>query len=121
MINKEGSIKKGWGSEYIFVSNEWYCMKELRFHKKDANFSMHFHRDKLETWLVMQGSFRLDVIDTNTAQIVSHILSPGFVWTNTPLLPHKLTALEDDSVILEVSTPDHSEDNFRVAKGDSQT
>ena len=36
------------------------------------------------------------------------------------MLPHQLVAIEDDSIIIEVSTPDSVEDNYRIGKGDSQ-
>ena len=39
----------------------------------------------------------------------------------TPLTPHQLEALEEGSIIIEVSTPDSVEDNYRVMPGDSQT
>jgi hypothetical protein len=36
------------------------------------------------------------------------------------MTPHKLIALEDDSEIMEVSTRDSAEDNYRIGDGDSQ-
>ena len=42
-------VKKGWGSEIIFANNEKYCGKVLHF-KKGAKFSMHFHKEKEETY-----------------------------------------------------------------------
>jgi hypothetical protein len=38
-----------------------------------------------------------------------------------PGYPHQLQAAEDNSIIVEVSTPDSIEDNYRVAPGDSQS
>ena len=35
-------------------------------------------------------------------------------------MPHQLIAMEDNSIIIEVSTPDSVEDNYRIAKGDNQ-
>jgi len=49
----------------------------------------------------------------------TEILSEGNTWHNPPLLPHRLTCLEE-GVIIEVSTPDSVEDNYRVMPGDSQ-
>ena len=40
-------------------------------------------------------------------------------WHNPPLLPHQVICIEEGTII-EVSTPDSVEDNYRVAKGDSQ-
>ena len=47
------------------------------------------------------------------------MLSPGETWRNEPLEPHQLICLEAGTII-EVSTPDSVEDNYRVAPGDSQ-
>jgi hypothetical protein len=41
------------------------------------------------------------------------------VWRNEPLEPHQLICLEEGTII-EVSTPDSVEDNYRVMPGDSQ-
>jgi len=43
----------------------------------------------------------------------------GDTWHNPPLLPHQLICVEEGTII-EVSTPDSVEDNYRVGKGDSQ-
>jgi mannose-6-phosphate isomerase-like protein (cupin superfamily) len=114
----EGIVKKGWGGEYIFATNDKYCGKIMYFHQ-GAKFSMHFHSEKDETWLVMQGRFEVKYIDTKDASMHSEILNEGDTWRNFPLEPHQLICLEE-GVIVEVSTPDSVEDNYRVGKGDSQ-
>jgi mannose-6-phosphate isomerase-like protein (cupin superfamily) len=81
---------------------------------------MHFHKEKDETWFVNEGSFKLIYCDTKTASYHEKILKKGDVWRNEPLLPHQLISLEPNSVIIEVSTPDSVEDNYRIAPGDSQ-
>lgn len=114
----EGQVKKGWGGEFIFATNDKYCGKLLTF-DTGAKFSMHFHSEKDETWLVMEGKFVVRYIDTVDATVYEKELNPGDTWHNPPLLPHQLVCLEE-GVIVEVSTPDSVEDNYRVAKGDSQ-
>jgi D-lyxose ketol-isomerase len=49
-----------------------------------------------------------------------YTLNPGAVIRLTPMTPHKLIALEDKSEIMEVSTRDSAEDNYRIGDGDSQ-
>jgi mannose-6-phosphate isomerase-like protein (cupin superfamily) len=114
----EGAVKKGWGGEYIFATNDKYCGKTMYFHK-DAKFSMHFHSEKDETWLILEGQFEVRYIDTKDASMHSEILNEGDTWRNFPLEPHQLICLRQ-GVIVEVSTPDSVEDNYRVGKGDSQ-
>ena len=114
----EGFVPKGWGSENIWATNDKYCGKLLKFNT-GAKFSMHFHAEKEETWYVLSGSFIVRCIDTTNANQYEKELKEGDVWHNKPLLPHQLICVEE-GVIIEVSTPDSVEDNYRVGKGDSQ-
>ena len=56
---------------------------------------------------------------TQNAAVNSQILEVGSVWRNEPLEPHQVICLEEGTII-EVSTPDSVEDNYRVLPGDSQ-
>jgi len=114
----EGFVKKGWGSELIWCTTDKYCGKLLKFNR-GAKFSMHFHAEKDESWYVLHGKFLVRYIDTATAEIHEQELNVGDVWRNKPLLPHQIICLEEGTII-EVSTPDSVEDNYRVGKGDSQ-
>ena len=114
----EGFVKKGWGNELIWATNDKYCGKLLKFNK-NARFSMHFHQQKDETWYVLDGKFEVWFINTTNADLEYKTLYPGDVWHNEPLLPHQLICIEEGTII-EVSTPDSVEDNYRVGKGDSQ-
>ena len=117
-MSLEGSVPKGWGSEYIFATNDKYCGKFMNFHE-GAKFSMHFHSHKDETWYVSSGKFIVRYIDTKDSSIHEKELNEGDTWHNPPLLPHQLVCLEQGTII-EVSTPDSVEDNYRVMPGDSQ-
>lgn len=116
-----GVVKKGWGYELIWATNEKYCGKIMVFEKAGAKFSMHFHREKDETWFVNSGKFIVRWIDTKDATLYTKELKEGDVWHNPPLQPHQLEALEDNSSVTEVSTPDSVEDNYRIIPGDSQS
>jgi mannose-6-phosphate isomerase-like protein (cupin superfamily) len=113
-------VEKGWGYEEIFVSNNRYCGKFLCFNE-GKKFSMHFHRWKDETWYVIDGQFELTLLDTEDATCSTKILNVGDVWRNEPLLPHQLLCLKGPGRIVEVSTSDETNDNYRVMPGDSQT
>lgn len=114
----EGFVEKGWGHELIWATNDKYCGKLLKFNK-NAKFSMHFHAEKDETWYVLNGKFLVKYIDTKIAKEEEQILNQGDTWHNSPLLPHQVICLEEGTII-EVSTPDSVEDNYRIIKGDSQ-
>ena len=113
-----GIVEKGWGSEEIWASNDLYCGKLMHF-KQGARFSMHFHATKDETWYVLSGKFVVETINTKDAFVKTFNLDTGMTWHNPPLLPHRLICVEAGTII-EVSTPDSVEDNYRVMPGDSQ-
>jgi mannose-6-phosphate isomerase-like protein (cupin superfamily) len=118
MTRLTGRVEKGWGSEEIWATNDQYCGKLMHF-RTGARFSMHFHAEKDETWYVQSGKFIVRWIVTDTAEHREQELNPGSVWHNPPCSPHQLECIEAGTVI-EVSTPDSVEDNYRVGKGDSQ-
>ena len=117
----KGQIKKGWGYELIWATNDKYCGKIMVFEKAGSKFSMQFHHEKDETWFVNGGRFIVRWIDTKDATLFEKELKEGDTWHNPPLQPHQLEALEPMSSVTEVSTPDSVEDNFRLIPGDSQT
>ena len=116
-----GFVKKGWGYELIWATNDHYCGKIMVFEKAGNKFSMHFHKEKIETWFVNSGKFKLRWIDTKTAQMHEKVLNEGDTWHNPPLQPHQLEALTDNASVNEVSTADSIEDNYRIIPGDSQS
>ena len=115
-----GRVEKAWGYEDIWVSNDKYCCKFLNFTQIGAKFSMHFHKEKHETWRVMSGEFKVVTIDTTDATQTAFHLREGDVFDLEPMRPHQLTCIAEGAII-EVSTPDSVEDNYRVLPGDSQT
>ena len=115
----EGFVEKGWGHELIWASNDKYCGKLLKFNT-GTKFSMHFHAHKDESWYVLNGKFEVKYIQTKDASMHNVILNEGDIWRNEPLEPHQVICIEEGTII-EVSTPDSVEDNYRVAPGDSQT
>ena len=115
-----GKVDKGWGYELIWATNDSYCGKILVFEKPGSKMSMHFHKEKDESWFVNQGSFKLRYIDTAKAQTMEVVIKAGDTWRNPPLMPHQLEAIDPGSSITEVSTPDSIEDNYRIVPGDSQ-
>ena len=120
LMRNSGKVEKGWGWEDIWATNHLYCGKILNF-KEGGKFSMHFHAAKDETWYVLHGKFLVESIDTTTAALSQRILNPGDTWRNRPLEPHRLVCTSiGGGAIIEVSTADSVEDNYRVMPGDSQ-
>ena len=120
MARLHGKVEKGWGYELIWATNDLYCGKIMVFEKVGSKFSMHFHKQKDESWFVNNGRFLLRWIDTESAKLNEQELRSGDTWHNPPLQPHQLVYMEPGSSITEVSTADSVEDNFRIWPGDSQ-
>ena len=118
MTRLKGRVDKKWGHELIWATNDRYCGKLMHFNA-GAKFSMHFHAEKEETWYVLKGRFIVRWILTDTAEQREQELTEGAVWHNPPLFPHQLICVEEGTII-EVSTPDSVEDNYRVYPGDNQ-
>lgn len=120
MSRLDGFVKKGWGYELIWATNDQYCGKIMVFEKPGSKFSMHFHKEKDESWFVNSGKFLLRYIDTQTATLHEKVLNEGETWRNPPLMPHQLESMTANAMIFEVSTADSVEDNYRIIPGDSQ-
>ena len=118
MTQLEGFVEKGWGHENIFATNDKYTGKLLAFNE-GSKFSMHFHALKDETFFVLEGVFDLLTIETETADVKKQRLNPGDSVRIKPLTPHQVICIKKGTII-EVSSPDSVEDNYRVAKGNSQ-
>ena len=110
----KGKVEKTWGFESIFVTNDKYSGKFLMFAKAGDETSMHFHKEKHETFYCMGGRFEIKLTKTEDGTVYSVFLKEGDTLTLEPLTPHQIIALENDSVLLEVSTPDSVEDNYRL-------
>ena len=114
-----GHVEKGWGHEFIWASTDQYCCKFLNFDKPGSKTSMHFHKHKDEQWYIQSGRFEVFWIDTWDGSTKFATLYQGDTWHNCPLQPHQLICIEPGTVV-EVSTADSVEDNYRIIPGDSQ-
>ena len=113
-MKNSGYVEKAWGYEIIWSTNDKYCGKLLCFSNPGNSSSMHYHKNKDESWFVNEGEFTLRYIETTTGEVKEKLLRPGDTWRNEPLQPHQLIALKADSVIFEVSTEDDDEDTYRI-------
>ena len=107
-------VTKTWGYEMWIHNDSDYCGKLLVFNKEGDKFSMHYHLKKKETWFVQSGGFLFKWIDVENGQINSRALGNGESVLIERGLPHQLIALEDNSIIFEVSTEHFDEDSYRI-------
>jgi mannose-6-phosphate isomerase-like protein (cupin superfamily) len=96
-------VEKPWGHELIWAESEQYVGKVL-FVKAGESLSLQFHRAKDESWLVQAGRARVELGSAGDAVLKEEIVGPGAAFRLRPGTVHRVTALED-TTILEVSTP----------------
>jgi mannose-6-phosphate isomerase len=96
-------VEKPWGHELIWALTDTYCGKVL-FVKAGHSLSLQFHREKEESWLVQSGRAKLELGDAGQGALAEEVVGLGFAFHYRPGTVHRVTALED-TTILEVSTP----------------
>jgi len=108
MIRK---VEKVWGSEEWIVNNEQYCGKILILNKGYTG-SLHFHKNKHETFYVLEGRVLLEIGDKKLVLNVgdSHIIEPG--------QKHRFTPLENSKMI-EFSTHHDDADTYRSTQSEA--
>lgn len=104
-------VDKPWGYELIWAVAEEYVGKVL-FVAAGHSLSLQFHREKDESWYVQSGRAKLELGEAGAAVLVQEVVGPGAAFRYRPGTVHRVTALED-TTILEVSTP-HLDDVVRL-------
>jgi mannose-6-phosphate isomerase len=96
-------VEKPWGYELIWALTDAYCGKLLHV-KAGHSLSLQFHREKDEAWLIQSGRARLELGEAGGSVLNEEIVGPGAAFHYAPGTVHRVTAIED-TTILEVSTP----------------
>jgi mannose-6-phosphate isomerase len=104
-------VDKPWGYELIWAVAEEYVGKVL-FVAAGQSLSLQFHREKDESWYVQSGRAKLELGEAGAAVLMQEVVGPGAAFRYRPGTVHRVTALED-TTILEVSTP-HLDDVVRL-------
>jgi mannose-6-phosphate isomerase len=104
-------VDKPWGHEIIWAHTDRYAGKILHV-RAGHRLSLQFHRRKAETMRVLSGLLELEVQEEGQpARTVR--LAAGDGWHLPAGVRHRTAAIED-TVILEVSSPE-LDDLVRVA------
>ena len=104
-------VEKPWGYELIWALTDTYCGKIL-FVRAGESLSLQFHNEKDESWLVESGRARVELGAAGEKVLKEEVVGPGAAFHYPPGTVHRVTALED-TTILEVSTP-HLDDVVRL-------
>jgi mannose-6-phosphate isomerase-like protein (cupin superfamily) len=104
-------VEKPWGWELIWAEAEAYVGKIL-FVRAGQSLSLQFHNVKDESWYVQEGKAELELGETGQTALNTEVIAPGACFRFRPGTVHRVTALEDTTII-EVSTP-HLDDVVRL-------
>ena len=104
-------VEKPWGYELIWAHTDEYVGKIL-FVKAGESLSLQFHREKDEAWLVHAGRAKVELGSVGDAMLKVEVVAPGAAFHFRPGTVHRVTALEDTTII-EASTP-HLDDVVRL-------
>jgi mannose-6-phosphate isomerase len=96
-------VEKPWGHELIWAKAEGYAGK-LLFVRAGHALSLQFHREKDESWYVLEGRAELQLGEAGQAVLSTEVVGPGVAFRFRPGTVHRIRAVED-TTILEVSTP----------------
>lgn len=96
-------VDKPWGYELIWALTEQYCGKLLVV-RAGHGLSLQFHREKDESWYVLEGRAELELAASGQKATSTEVVTPGAAFRFTPGTVHRVRALED-TTILEASTP----------------
>ena len=96
-------VEKPWGHELIWAKAEGYAGKLLVVRAGQA-LSLQFHREKDESWYILEGKAELELGEAGQAVLQTEVVGPGASFRLRPGTVHRVRAVED-TTILEVSTP----------------
>jgi mannose-6-phosphate isomerase len=104
-------VEKPWGWELIWADTDLYVGKIL-FVRAGQSLSLQFHNVKDEAWYVESGRAELELGEAGQGILNTEVIVPGSAFHFVPGTVHRVTALEDTTII-EVSTP-HLDDVVRL-------
>ena len=114
-LQKTGKVNRTWGYEVVWTSNDKYCGKILIFEKAGNTTALTIHKEKHKSWFVNAGKVKVSYIDTRTGERKESELQEGMTFEAGPVAPYQIQALHDETMLFEVSTPDHQNDNFLLS------
>lgn len=111
-------VEKAWGHEIWLANNkeEDYCGKIL-FIKQGHHTSMHYHLEKHETFYVLEGTLRVDMLrdrKKSTAHPFTMTVKRGESMEMERGQAHSLMANSEDVTLIEISKFHKDEDSHRL-------
>ena len=92
-------VEKPWGNELWMAVNDKYAMKKLTVFAGNS-LSLQYHEEKMETMYCVEGKGHLEINEVKIPMV------PGVYMTINPKDVHRLSADEEDLIVIECSTPE---------------
>lgn len=117
--NNEFKVKrKKWGSETIIKRHPYGC--KIMSLEPGTRCSNHFHANKQETFILIQGQMNIELTDLNNGSKRTVTLKKPFSSiTINPYVPHEFYAPNNQTeptIFIEASTQDTDYDNYRFTE-----
>ena len=108
-------VNKSWGNEIRIVDNEDnnYSGKLLNINQNEST-STHFHSKKHKTLYVLSGTLIIDIIEPDTAEVMSYEIDSEETFEIEQNVAHRLRAVDSGVTVIEISTYHHDNDVYRV-------
>lgn len=100
------TVKKVWGEEMVIANNEKYCGKILTINE-GFRCSLHYHKNKHETFYVLQGNPLMEIKGKSIEATV------GDIFEIIPNTLHRFSALDGEVKLIEFSTHHEDSDSYR--------
>ena len=97
------TVVKPWGGEELLAHNDLYALKRIHV-KPGTRPSLQYHNQKSESLYLLSGLLKIEIGDS-AENLITDELHPGETVDVPKGTIHRVSALED-SIIIEVSTPE---------------
>ena len=106
---------KEWGNVIKIVDNEDnnYSGRIINVNQNKQT-STHFHSNKHKTFYVLSGTLIIDIIEPDTAEIMSYEIDSEETFEIEQNVAHRLRAVDSGVTVIEVSTYHDDSDVYRV-------
>lgn len=111
------TVEKEWGWEYI-IPGDGYTTKIMEI-KPGFKCSLHFHRNKSETFTLVQGILNVEYYEPDSTKHIKRLTQPMSSVVLPKCTPHIFCTpknQEFNTIFIESSTIDDKDDNYRLTK-----
>ena len=106
---------KEWGNVIKIVDSEDYNYSGRLININQNNTtSTHFHSKKHKTFYVLNGTLIIDVVEPDTAEVMSYEIDSEETFEIEQNVAHRLRAVDSGVTVIEISTYHDDSDVYRV-------